>query len=230
MTDKPIESVVGKKFGWLEVIDVEYTPNNRKAYYLCSCECSTNFRVRPENFVKFTDGKTNSDICLRCFQNYKPLPDDTFKWIPNTRYAISSDGKVWSGKRSKILVPITESSGYSVIKLGANSKVIKIHRLVAEAFIPNVGNKPCVNHINGVKSDNRVENLEWVTYSENTRHALDIGLSKQYGEDNPKCKLSYADVEFIKNSGKDTATLMGIFHVSRSTINRIMKGVIRKNG
>ena len=39
MTDKPIESVVGKKFGWVEVVDIEYSPNNRKVYYLCSCEC-----------------------------------------------------------------------------------------------------------------------------------------------------------------------------------------------
>lgn len=59
-----------------------------------------------------------------------------------------------------------------------------IHRMVAEAFIPNVDNKPCVNHIDGNKQNNSVENLEWVTYHENTQHAVKNGLI-------PKGKNSY---------------------------------------
>ena len=59
-----------------------------------------------------------------------------------------------------------------------------IHRLVAIHFVPNIYNKPDVNHKNGVKSDNTAENLEWVTKSENSKHAYDIGLSKK-GEEHP---------------------------------------------
>jgi len=66
----------------------------------------------------------------------------------------------------------------SVIDKNNNRVNIRMHRIIAELFIPNPNNLPMVNHINGKKDDNRVENLEWVTASENTQHAFDIGLHR----------------------------------------------------
>ena len=94
-------------------------------------------------------------------------------------YEISNLGRVKSlnykgtGKE-KILKNTENSKGYLMVCLTKNGKqkLFKIHRLVAEAFIPNPENKPCIDHINTIKNDNRVENLRWVTNEENNNNPL----------------------------------------------------------
>lgn len=98
-------------------------------------------------------------------------------------YQVSNFGNILSlnynhTKKMKILKPSIDGCGYKIVSLFSNKrKTTKtIHRLVAIAFIPNPLNKPEVNHINGIKSDNNLSNLEWLTISENCKHKYKIGL------------------------------------------------------
>ena len=95
-------------------------------------------------------------------------------------YEITSDGRVFNFKKSKYLKPGLNNTGYLSVKLsmGGKQKTHAIHRLVAIHFLNKPYLKNTVNHKNSIKTDNRVENLEWVTTKENIRHAIYNGLNK----------------------------------------------------
>ena len=85
-------------------------------------------------------------------------------------YQITDDGRVWSKNSDRWLKPFPTPKGYMRVRIGG--KYFYVHRLVGEAFIENLENKPCIDHINGDKTDNRVENLHWVTHKENIANPI----------------------------------------------------------
>lgn len=100
-------------------------------------------------------------------------------WPFHSYVSVSNFGRVKNLKTNNILKPATDRYGYHKLSLRLDGKVyyVTVHRLVAQSWIPNPENKLQVNHINGVKKDNRVENLEWSTASENISHSFEMNLN-----------------------------------------------------
>lgn len=178
---------------------------------------------------------------------------ETFRFVEghNNRYLISDVGNVKSisivimrGNGKKYTIKGTtlkgelNNCGYKRVYLYSHKKKDRkyVHRLVAETFIPNPENKPQINHKNGIKIDNNVANLEWVTAKENCNHASIIGLYPR-GNKHKGAKLSNDDILFIRKykkgyyfNEKDEAKrvtfrwLADILGVSRSAIYAAYKG------
>ena len=118
-------------------------------------------------------------------------------------YSVSNLGNVRNDKTGRILKTYTKPSGYKQVQLGRKTVPQYVHRLVAKAFIPNINNKPQVNHINGNKSDNRSSNLEWVTASEND---LAYGYTSRIENRKKKIVETHLDGrQMIFNSRNETA-------------------------
>lgn len=147
--------------------------------------------------------------------------------VRSIKRQIKGKNNVIKNKPSKILIKTKNKNGYLDVRI--NGKVKIVHRLVALTFIPNPENKPQVNHINGIKTDNQIENLEWCTNSENQLHAYKLGLNKNpIGELNGNCTLSAEQVREIidlyKNKIYTQKELGAIYNVSQGQISYICRG------
>lgn len=149
-------------------------------------------------------------------------------------YSVSNYGRVksFACERESILTPVVVQSGYLSVGLydGIKQKLIRISRLVAQRFVPNPDKKPQVNHIDGVKFNNHVSNLEWVTDSENKQHAIRTGL-KRTGKDNPNARLTEKQVIYIRDNPDNLpcTKLADKFCVHSSIIMDIQRGKSYKN-
>ena len=169
-------------------------------------------------------------------EEWRDVPIEGFGHL----YAVSNLGRVKSYDRivkkklgsyafqeARLLKHSIAGKGYYRVRLKINGKTIpcSIHRLVALAFIPNPDNKPQVNHINGDKTDNSVENLEWMTNSENQLHSYQNGLTPNKGEGHNKSKLTEPNVRYILINplGLTQRRLADVFDVHYSTLNDIIK-------
>ncbi len=137
-------------------------------------------------------------------------------------YLISEDGQVYGLKKQKLL-GLQTSRGYKQAWLSKNNvcRGMSVHRLVATAFIPNPNNLPEVNHKNGIKSDNRKENLEWCTHQGNMDHAKNHGLMA-IGEKSGQSKLNEFQVRVIRNCNDLSNRALGrIFGISHNAVGDI---------
>lgn len=144
-------------------------------------------------------------------------------------YIASSNGNIWSLRSGKMLKPKIDKYGYEVVVLSVHGVPHHrtVHRLVAQAFIPNPRNLPTVNHINEIKLDNRVENLEWMSIEDNNNHGT---RNKRMSD--TKCKKPveqiFKDGTRVRYKGvKDASRKTGI---NRCQISNCCKNISKTAG
>lgn len=171
----------------------------------------------------------SAPILLRDFQATEL---ELWRFIPNfPGYEISSLGRLrsykidrWAGGRLRSTNNVVR--GYVTVKLSLNAQVstLLLHRLVAQVFVPNPHNKPEVNHLNGIKTDNRAANMQWVTRQENINHAVQCGLFKG---SIPGSKLSFekaAEIRQKRAAGATNRELMNQYDIGLTLLHNTLRG------
>jgi hypothetical protein len=159
--------------------------------------------------------------------------EDKELWLPikgfEGRLEVSNMGRIRSVERTvafgankrKVHQTIyklqSDQDGYKTVCI--SKKAIKVHRAVAEAFIPNPNNKPQVNHIDGDKSNNKVENLEWATQSENMQHASRTGFIKHVSVIRDDGERYFTVREAAEANGVDQSGISAVINGRQKTSN-----------
>ena len=145
-----------------------------------------------------------------------------WKKIPGfgDKYSVSTSGSVRNDVTGKVLKNTLMNDGYLCVHLSYqnHARMIMVHRLVAEAFLPNPNNLPVVNHIDGDKRNPTIDNLEWVTFSDNSKHAYRVGLSHV----SEKCKKAVSKI--VAENGART-TRKAVCRIDADGVITVYKGV-----
>lgn len=143
-------------------------------------------------------------------------------------YIFYEDGTIISTLSGKTISKRIGKTGYYLVNLCINHKckTFSFHRLIAKLFIENPKNLPCVNHIDGNKLNNSLNNLEWVTFSENAKHAIKNGLAIiRKGVLTKNGRFSEDDIKNIRKLSENNIPARKIaekYNVSKSTIQQII--------
>ena len=147
-------------------------------------------------------------------------------------YSITKEGDVINNKTNRKLKAVVNAFGYFQVDLcnKGKNKVLRVHRLIAQAFISNAENKPNVNHKNGKKNDNRLENLEWCTQKENVKHSWETKLCNSLkGENHSNVKLNKEQVLLIRNDNRSLRVIAKDYDLNYTTISNIKTKKIWKH-
>lgn len=147
----------------------------------------------------------------------------------DNRFEISKCGIIRNAKTKAIKSQYVSDTGYYMITISKNnrSKPYRVHRLLANNFIDNIGNLKEVNHIDGNKLNNELINLEWVSHFGNMQHAFSTGLANNTGIKNGMAKLNEIKVTEIKELLKQSVSqykIAEMYNISRSAILKINLG------
>ena len=134
----------------------------------------------------------------------------------------SVTGKTYN-RKGKVLRQNYNEDGYKIVYLSRNARDITmgVHRAMGLAFIPNLDQKPMINHINAIRDDNRLENLEWCTNAENIKHSFDMGISCNKGDNHPNRVLTMDMVRAIRQelaTGKTPKEVSEIIGTKRRNV------------
>ena len=146
------------------------------------------------------------------------------------RYEISREGIIRNAETKAIKSQYVGSTGYYMVSFsyGGKSKPQRVHRLLASTYIVGSDEKSCINHKDGNKLNNDLDNLEWCTHAENMKHAFNTGLANNTGENNGQAKLNAVKVReikiLLKRGDLSQYKIAKLFNVSRSCILGIKLG------
>lgn len=194
--------------------------------------------------IEHKDRNTYNDSLdnLKCVIAIPDLPGELWEDVENLKghLKVSNLGRVKRvdhryNRPEHLITFVPDHDGYCTfgVSINGNGYSYKLHRLVAQTFIPNPDNKPQVNHKNGIKQDNRVENLEWCTAKENMQHAVKIGLHKN---DSTYMKRKNAELRSTSLQCVETGEIFESikeasqhFNVSRGVISDIARGTTKNS-